>query len=220
MDAIMLFDIILRGILIGFMASIPLGPIGVLCIQRTLSKNFKAGFVSGLGAATADMLLSGIAFFSLSVVMAFIASHMDVIKIVGGICVMVVGIRIFTTNPVVQIRRNRAGVSNLWSDYISVFGLTLANPVFILVFVALFAAFGFSRESLGLARGMSMIGGVFAGGAMWWFTLTFVVSLVRNKFRPRHMLWINRAAGIAIVILGLSTALLVFFNTPINGILR
>lgn len=216
----MLFGVILRGFLIGLTASIPLGPIGVLCIQRTLSKNFKAGFVSGLGAASADSLYATIAFFSLSIVTSFIQENINVIKVVGGICIMVVGLKIFTTNPVVQIRRNRAGISTLWNDFISVFAITLANPAYILIFVALFAAVGFSRASLGLTGGLAMIGGVMIGTSSWWFVLTFVVNLIRKKFRPRHMLWINRIAGIAIITLGLLTSLLVFFNTPLDGILH
>lgn len=216
----MLFTIFLRGILIGLLASIPLGPIGVLCIQRTLSKKHKSGFISGLGAASADTIYSAIAFFSLSVVMSFIENNMTLIKVIGGLCVVIVGVNIFLTNPAVQIRRNRAGKSSLWQDYISVFFITFANPAFILIFVALFAAFGLNTDSVSMANGVLMIVGVFVGGSLWWFTLTFIVNLLRKKFRPRHLLWINRISGALIVLLGAITVLLMFVNTPVNEILK
>lgn len=215
----MLISLIIRGLIIGLVASIPLGPVGVLCVQRTLSKNHKSGFVSGLGAAFADMLFATIAFFSLAVVLSFIEENMTLIKVIGGMCIMVVGVNIFMSNPVVQIRRNRAGKSNLWQDFISVFFITLANPAFILIFIALFATFGFSEDTLGVAKGLLMIVGVFGGAVTWWFSLTFVVNLFRKKFRPRHLLWINRISGAVIVVLGAATVLLMFVNTPLHGVL-
>lgn len=215
----MVISLFMRGLMIGILASIPLGPVGVLCIQRTLSRNHRSGFISGLGAATADSIFACIAFFSLSVVVSFIQDNMTIMKVIGGLCIMVVGVTIFMSNPVVQIRRNRAGKTNLWQDYISVFFVTLANPAFILIFIALFATFGLSENALGLGRGLLMIVGVLAGAAAWWFSLTFAVSLLRKKFRPRHLLWINRISGSLIVVLGAATVLLMFVNTPLNGVL-
>ena len=215
----MWLEIFIRGLIVGFAASIPLGPIGVLCIQRTLSKNQKAGFISGLGAASADTIFASIAFFSLSMVMSFIEDHMSIIKVLGGICILGVGTKIFITNPIVQIRRNRAGVSNIWQDYITVFFFTLANPAFILIFVALFTAFGVNVESSHFWHGLVMVVGVFFGSATWWFSITFGVNLIRNKFKPRHLLWINRVTGAIIMALGMITILLIFVNTPIDGIL-
>ena len=216
----MLASLFFRGIMIGLLASIPLGPIGVLCIQRTLSKNHKSGFVSGLGAATADTIYATIAFFSLTVVMGFIEENMTLVKVIGGLCVVIVGVKIFLSNPVVQIRRNRAGKTNLWQDYLSVFLLTLTNPAFILIFIALFASFGLSHDTIDELNGGFMIAGVFSGGALWWFVLTFLVSLFRKKFRPRHLLWMNRIAGAAIVMLGAAAVLSMFVNIPVDGLLH
>ncbi len=216
----MWFEIFFRGILIGLAASIPLGPIGILCIQRTLSKNQKSGFISGLGAATTDTLFAMIAFFSLSVVMSFIESNMTWIKIVGGICIIAVGANIFFSNPVVQIRRNRAGKSNPWQDYVSVILFTITNPAYILVFVALFAAFGISNDSLGEVSGMSMIVGIFAGCSLWWFALTTTVNLLRKKFRPRHLLWMNRISGALIMLLGGVAILSTILNFHLNEFLH
>lgn len=208
-----------NGIIIGLMASFPLGPIGIMCVQRTLSRNHKAGFVSGLGATAADALFAAAALFSLTFVMSFIENHMGIMKFVGGVCVMVVGMNIFFTNPVVQIRRNRAGKSSLWQDFLSVFLITFTNPAFILIFVALFAAFGISYSDFDLLHGILMIVGVIIGSASWWFTLTFFVNLVRKRFRPRHLLWINRIAGAVIFSLGVATLVLMFINTPLDGVI-
>lgn len=216
----MLATLFFRGILIGLIASIPTGPIGVLCIQRTLSKNQKSGFISGLGAATADTIFATIAFFSLTFVMQFIEDNLTLVKVVGGLCVMAVGVKIFLSNPVVQIRRNRAGKSNLWQDYISVFLVTLANLAFILIYITLFAAVGITQDTVGQLNGWLMIAGVFAGGALWWFVLTFLVSLFRKRFRPRHLLWINRIAGAVIIVLGAAVVLTMFINIPVDGLLH
>ena len=215
MGAALLF----KGILVGLLASIPLGPIGVMCIQRTLSRNHRSGFVSGLGAACADTIFATLALFSLTLVLTFIENNIMLIKALGGICVIIVGVKIFLSNPVVQIRKNRAGKTNLWQDFISMFLITLTNPAFILIFVALFAAFGISREGLGNEGGALMIAGVLSGASLWWFSLTFVVGLLRRRFRPRHLLWINRISGAVIVLLGAAAILLMFVNTPVDGIL-
>lgn len=216
----MWFELFLRGIIIGLTASIPLGPVGVLCIQRTISKNQRSGFISGMGAASTDIVYATIAFFSLTFVLSFIENHMALMKIISGVCIAVVGLDIFFSNPVVQIRRNRAGKSNLWQDFLSVFLVTLANPAFILVFVALFAAFGINSQTIGRLNGAAMIVGVYAGGVMWWFMLTALVNLFRRRFRPRHLLWINRCSGAVIALLGLAAILSAIVNIHISGLLE
>lgn len=214
----MWLELFFRGIIIGIVATIPsLGPVGVLCIQRTLSKNQKSGFFSGLGAATADTLFASVAFFSLTLVTTFIENNDMWIKAVGGVCIIVLGTTIFFKNPVVQIRRNRAGKSSLWQDFISVFLITLANPTYILVFVALFATFGLSND-MGELNGVAMLVGVYAGCTAWWFLLTFVVNLLRKKFRPRHLMWMNRIAGGLIIVLGVVALLSIVVNFHLNDL--
>lgn len=213
------FLFLLKGILIGFVASIPLGPVGVICVQRTLCKSHKAGFISGLGAATADTVFATIAAFFLSIVMAFIERYVNVLKVIGGICVIIVGVNIFLKNPAVQLRRNRANKGNLWSDYLSVFFITLTNPAFILMFIALFASFGISiQEGSPAFIGTGLIVGVFVGASLWWLTLTSVVSLLRRKFRPRHMLYLNRISGALIVLLGVIAILSLIANIPVSRV--
>lgn len=208
-------EILLRGLIVGLIASITLGPVGVMCIQRTLSKDRQSGFVSGMGAAAADTIFAILAYFFIAVISSVIENHLQILKILGGICVVIVGVNIFLKNPVVQIRRNRAGKSNIWQDFASTFVLTLTNPGFILWLLVIFSAFNVSAgegelTTSKLGAGALMIGGFFAGATAWWFLLTFVISLLRNKFRPRHLLWINRIAGILITGLGVGAIISAF----------
>ena len=214
----MWFDVYTQGILIGLVASIPLGPIGLLCIQRTLSKSHRSGFVSGLGAATADSMFATVALFSLTVVMSFIENNMAIIKALGGISVVIVGVTIFLKNPVVQIRRNRAGKTSLWQDFASIFGLTIANFIMVIPYIlAFFAVFKISSGDVtgsgfsGFVRSVFVIAGFLGGATAWWTLLACVISLFRRRFRPRHMLTINHVAGLIIGILGIYTILSTFY---------
>ena len=210
-------EILLRGVVVGLLASITLGPVGVMCVQRTLSKSRASGFVSGLGAATADTLSAALAYFFIAVISSVIEDNMQALKFVGGICVAAVGVHYFLKNPVVQIRRNRAGKTNLAQDYASTFALTLTNPAFVLWLLVIFSAFGVNPYADNgeitvskVGMGAQMILGFFAGAAAWWFVLTFVVSLFRRRFRPRHLLWINRIAGVLITTLGVMVIISAF----------
>lgn len=211
----MSIEILLRGLIVGLIASISLGPVGVMCIQRTLSKNRQSGFVSGMGAAAADTIFAILAYFFITIISSIIDNHLQILKILGGICVVIVGVNIFLKNPIVQIRRNRAGKSNLWQDFVSVFGLTLTNPAFIIWLLVIFSAFNVSTAEGEITfskvrTGFTMITGFFCGATLWWLLLTSVISLFRKKFRPRHLLWINRIAGVMITVLGASAIISAF----------
>ncbi len=194
---------LVKGIAIGFSASIPLGPIGVLCIQRTINKKFLSGFFSGLGAATADTIFAIVAMFFLSLVLAFIDQHLQILTVAGGVVVAVIGYTIFSKKITPgSLRKNRAGNNQYFKDYFSTLLLTLTNPAFIFVFIAMFTTFGVNSNELDLANGIITIIGVTCGAAIWWFTLTSIVSLFKKRFRPRHLVAINKIAGIIIMVLG------------------
>lgn len=166
-----------------------------------------------MGAAAADTTMATLALFSLGFITSFIENNLMVIKAIGGIAVICVGATILMQNPVIQIRNNRSGRgSSLWSDFLSIFVVTIANPAYILVFVALFATFGVTNEGRFLGS-MLMIVGVAIGAGIWWASLTAAINAIRNRFRPRHLLYINRVAGSVIVALGLASILSMFINT-------
>ena len=210
-------ELLLRGVTVGLASSITVGPVAVLCIQRTLSKSRKSGFLSGMGVACADTLMAIIAFFFYSMLQAQIEEYSAILQVIGGIFVVIVGVYIFFQNPVPQIRRNRAGKSNLWQDYSSMFVFTLANFVVVIPYLlAFFAMFNVGLQADGdvasLVRSGMTILGFFAGAVAWWVGLTFTIDYFRRRFRPRHMLTINHVAGIIIGLLGVYTIISTFFD--------
>ena len=214
-----IIEILFRGICVGIAASITVGPVAVLCIQRTLSKSRKSGIVSGIGVACADTFMAMAAFFFYSILQTQIEQYNTMLRVVGGIFVVIVGVYTFSQNPVPQIRRNRAGKTSLWQDFASIFGLTIANFIMVVPYIlAFFAVFKISSGDLtgegfcGFVRAVFVIVGFFGGAAMWWTLLAFVLDLFRRRFRPRHMLTINHVAGIVIGVLGIYTILSTFFD--------
>ncbi|MDR2928406.1 MAG: LysE family translocator [Cytophagaceae bacterium] len=182
------------------MVSVPLGPIGVLCIQRTLQRGRLSGFISGLGAATSDTLYAIIAGFSLSYIIAFIEAQAFWLQIIGGLILIVLGIHIFRSNPAVQLRKQRRGQSSLLQDFISMFFLTISNPLTVFLLIAFFAGFGVVNPDNGIFGQLLLLFGVFVGGSLWWLTLTSIVGFFRSAVNLRRLFWINKIAGLAIII--------------------
>lgn len=212
-------DVMFRGICVGVAASITVGPVAVLCIQRTLSKSRRSGIVSGLGVACADTFMAMAALFFYSMLQTQIEQYNTLLRVIGGIFVVIVGVYIFAQNPVPQIRRNRAGKTSLWQDFASIFGLTIANFIMVIPYIlAFFAVFKISGGDIshegvgGFIRAAFTIAGFFGGAAAWWTMLAFVINLFRRRFRPRHMLTINHVAGLIIGILGIYTILSTFLD--------
>ncbi len=222
---ISIIEILLRGFAVGLAASITVGPVAVLCIQRTLSKTTRAGIISGLGVACADTLMAIIAYFFFAMMQAQIEKYSSILSIIGGVFVVIVGVYIFFQNPVPQIRRNRAGNTTLWKDFASMFGFTIANFVVVIPYIlAFFAMFGVgtaseSQDMASLITSMLIILGFLCGACTWWIGLTSVISLFRRRFRPRHLLTINHIAGIIVGLLGIYTILSTFTQTT-NGVLH
>ena len=216
-------DIILRGFAVGLASSVTVGPVAVLCIQRTLSKSRRAGFFSGLGVACADTLLAIIAFFFYALLEAQIERYKHIITILGGIFILIVGVVIFFKNPAPQIRRNRTGTTSSWRDFASMFGFTLANFISVIPYIlAFFAMLGVSSHSGGrdfasIFGSALILGGFLAGAVVWWFLLTLIISLFRRRFRPHHMQMLNRIAGLIIGLLGVVTILSTVISTIPNG---
>ncbi len=195
-------ELFIKGLLIGLFASIPLGPIGVICIQRTLNKGKISGFVSGLGAASADTFFAAIAGFSLTIIIAFIEEKREIFQLVGGVVVALLGVKIFYTNPVAQLRRHKRKKKGLLEDFLSVFLVTVTNPLAIFLFIALFASFGVVSEETNWEHSLIVLSGVATGATLWWYILTTLVNYYRAQFRLKQLWWINKTSGAVIFILG------------------
>ncbi len=194
---------LLKGILVGLGASIPLGPVGVLCVQRTLSKGRLSGFISGMGAAIADTIFSTFAILGLAFILVLFEANRNIFLIIGGLIVIAVGLKIYFTNPIKQFRQNRRGRQRLFEDFISVFMLTISNPGAIFLILGLFALVGLdiNKES-GYWNIITALGGVIIGASLWWFTLSSIISRYRRRFRIKQIWTINRVAGAIIALLG------------------
>ena len=190
----------LRGLLIGFSIAAPVGPIGVLCIRRTLSDGRAAGFVSGLGAATVDAFYGAIAAFGLTFVSGFLVREQSWLRLAGGLFLIYLGIRAFRSEPA-PLRENGGASRSLGSAYATTLALTLTNPMTILSFAALFAGLGVvtARD---YATAGALVAGVFAGSALWWLILSGAAGLVRTRLRPEALRWVNRTAGVVITAFG------------------
>jgi len=195
----------LRGLAIGFAIAAPVGPIGVLCIQRTLTLGRTAGLVTGLGAAAADGVYGAVAGLGLTAVSALLVAQRGWIAPAGGVFLCVLGIRTFLASTGAGAPApSRAG--HLSGAFGSTFLLTLANPATILSFVAVFAGLGIADTGGRYLPATALITGVFIGSAAWWLVLTGGVGLMRARLAGGGARWINRAAGL--VLLGFGSAAL------------
>ena len=193
MDAIF----VLRGLLLGFSIAAPVGPIGVLCIRRTLSAGRGMGLVSGLGAATADATYGAIAAFGLTVVSGFLLSQQLWLRLLGGAFLCYLGVRTFLAAPAPEAAP--VGGGGLAGAYVSTFFLTITNPLTILSFAAIFAGLGLGGSGAEAGAALGLVLGVFLGSALWWLLLSGVVSLLRARFDLRAMRWVNRSSGLLIL---------------------
>jgi threonine/homoserine/homoserine lactone efflux protein len=184
---------LLKGLLIGFSIAAPVGPIGVLCIRRTLANGRISGFVSGLGAATADGLYGTIAAFGLTLISDVLVGQQMWFRIIGGSFLLYLGIKTFLSKPSEKSASDKKG--NLFVDYISTFFLTIMNPITILSFVAVFAGLGLSDSSGNYISAILMVSGVILGSIGWWLILSNVINLFRAKFNPASLKIVNWISG-------------------------
>lgn len=187
---------LLKGLLIGFTVAAPVGPIGILCINRTLSKGRLTGFVSGLGAASADAIYGCIAAFGLTFITSFLISQKLWLQLIGGLFLCYLGIQTYRSRPAGHAASARGG--GLLKSYTSVFFLTVTNPMTILFFIGIFSGIGLGKSSFDMGTALLMVTGVFLGSAAWWLSLSFGVSLFRKKFSDDSLAWINRLSGIIV----------------------
>jgi threonine/homoserine/homoserine lactone efflux protein len=186
-----------RGIIIGLSVAAPVGPMGVLCIRRTLVRGSLAGFVSGLGVATADACFAAVAAFGLNSISNLLVENQSWIRLVGGLFLCYLGIktlksRAWTGGPNETTSEN----SSIWVAYSSTFGLTLTNPTTIISFAAIFAGFGVGEPGLGAA---GLVAGVFLGSALWWLIVAIGMGKLRLRFGPSQLTWVNRLSGAVIL---------------------
>ena len=204
-----MLELFYTGIIIGILVSSPMGPIGMLCLQRTLSKGQMSGFVSGLGAAVSDLIYAAVTGLFMGLVVNFVEAHQRPLQIFGSIVLAIFGYYIFQSNPVKNLQRNQESRQTLVQDFVTAFLLTFSNVLIVFLFIGLFARFGFVLPEHSLQMSVSGLVGVFLGAVIWWLFITFIVSLLRRWFNIRSIKVLNKIVGIVIILL----AVIGFFSS-------
>jgi threonine/homoserine/homoserine lactone efflux protein len=198
---------VLKGIVLGFSIAAPVGPIGVLCIRRSLAYGMLNGFVTGLGTATADAMYGCIAGFGITIVSAYLVDNQYFLRLVGGLFLLYLGYTTFKSRPAeVAAKANGKG---LLGAYASAFILTLTNPMTIISFAAVFAGLGVGETGGDYMSAGFLVLGVFLGSMLWWLTLIGMVNVLRYKFGQKRLYWINKFSGIIIAGFGVVSLMLI-----------
>lgn len=192
---------LLKGILLGLSIAAPVGPIGILCIRRTIALGRLHGFLSGLGAATADAFYGLIAGFGLTLVTGFLLDQRVLLQAVGGLFLIYLGVQTFRSRPASEAAK--ASGDTLFKSYASTLMLTITNPMTIMSFLGAFAGLGMGGTQTGMAAAIALVIGVFAGSALWWLALSFVIGMFRDRIHVSVYRWINRISGVILTIFGL-----------------
>jgi len=195
-----------KGVLMGFSIAAPVGPIGVLCIRRTLARGRLTGLLSGLGAATADAIYGSLAAFGLRLVTGALTSLGHWPHLVGGLFLIYLGVTTFISKPVDPSAQASDSPGRLplghWRAYLSALALTLTNPMTIITFAGVYAGMGLTQHADSHWVAALLVLGVFTGSALWWLTLSTGVGLLRRWVNGAILRWVNRVSGVALVVFG------------------
>ena len=208
-----ILDFIFKGIIIGVIASAPMGPVGILCIQRTLNKGRWYGFVTGIGASLSDIVYALFTGLGMSFVMDFVnnAQNKFYLQIFGGILLLVFGIYCFKSNPMKNMHKSSNKQGTLLPNGTTAFLVTLSNPLIVFLFMATFAQFAFVVPDMPIEMGVGYLSIVF-GALLWWFGLTWLIDKIRGKFDTNGILIINKVIGSVVIIFSLIALVGTVFN--------
>jgi threonine/homoserine/homoserine lactone efflux protein len=204
------FSFVLKGMIIGFSIAAPVGPIGVLCIRRTLAEGRAYGLVSGLGAATADGFYGTIAALGLTLVSSFLIDQANWLRLIGGAYLCYLGLKTIRSRP--AERAAEAKGRGLLGAYTSTLFLTLTNPLTIFAFAAIFAGVGAEAAAGNTLGALNVVLGVFLGSAAWWLILVTLTSLFRSRLTTGGLVWVNRVSGL--IVLGFGVVMLYGLAAP------
>ena len=190
----------LRGLLIGLIFGVPAGAIGALTIQRTLEKGFFAGLVTGVGSSAADLIYSCVGVFGITIISEFLSAYQAVIRVIGGILILLLGIIILRKKELPRARQDNKGTAALY--FFSSFTAAILNPATILSFMVAFTAFGI-RGDLNTYQGIALILGILAGTLCWWTALSGTVAHFRKRVTDHICKWLNRILGCLLAVFGI-----------------
>ena len=191
---------LLKGIIVGLAVSIPVGPIGIICIRKTIQEGRLAGFISGIGAALADTCYGVIAALGVSAISSFLITQAFWLKLLGGSFLLILGIKLFFTK--VGEGSTTKVKKGYFNNFLTTFLLTITNPTTVIAFLAIFAAIGLGDSYSTLNSSTYLVMGVFFGSASWWLILSSTVNLFQSKFTPKRMVRLNKFSGVLIFSFG------------------
>ncbi len=194
-EQVTILDLLVKGLIIGVVVSAPLGPVGVLCIQRTLNKGRWYGFVTGLGACLSDIIYALITGYGMSFMDEFLMKNQILLQIIGSIMLFIFGIYTFRSNPVQSIRPTSSTPGTYLHNFVTAFFVTLSNPLIIFLFIGLFARFSFVMPDSPLEFQLIGYLAIIMGAWLWWFGITYFVNKVRTRFNVRGIWILNRIIG-------------------------
>jgi len=194
-------SLLLKGLGIGLSSAAPVGPIGVLCIRRTLVQGRLYGFISGLGAASADAIYGAIAGFGLTFISNFLVEQQTWLRLIGGLFLFVLGLKTLLEKPTDQAFSDQR--NKLIDAYSSTFFLTITNPITIISFAAIFAGLGLASDGRSYFSAGILVLGVFTGSLLWWLLLSGGAGIFREKFTLNGLQWTNRISGVVIIGFGI-----------------
>lgn len=192
---------LIKGIILGLAIAAPIGPIGVLCIRRTIANGRISGIVSGLGTATADAAYGCIAAFGITYIAEFLINIYEYLQIIGGMFLIYLGYEIFVSAPAKKAFKINS--ANRIKDYTSALILTLTNPMTIMSFTAIFIGLGLGNTTGRYMSAGFLVTGVFLGSMLWWVILSGLVDKLRSRFDQKKLKWINKVSGIIICVFGI-----------------
>lgn len=199
-----------RGIAIGVIISAPMGPVGILCVQRTLEKGRRSGFFTGVGAAVSDLLYCLLTGFGLSFIEDFLKANQNVIQIVGSVVLVVFGVYLFKSNPARTLKKPETERPSAGKNVLSGFLFTFSNPLIIFLIIGLFARFNFLLPEISLPHYIMGFVAIFAGAILWWWLVSFFIDKVRSHFNLRSMWLVNKITGgiiMVFAVVGIVTAI-------------
>jgi len=176
-----------------------MGPIGMLIIQRTLSKGRWPAFFTGVGAGLSDLVYCLLTGFCLSFITEFIDAHELALQIIGGIVLAAFGLYLFSKNPTRALQPNKNGTNNYWGDVVSGFLLTFSNPLILFFIIGLYARFNFIQPEYEIHHFILAFTLIFTGALLWWYFITLLVNRLRKRFNVRSLWLINRIIGLVLI---------------------
>ena len=207
-----MLGLVSKGFLIGVLVSAPMGPIGMLCIQRTLSKGRWHGFITGLGAALSDIIYAALTCLCMGMVVSFDEANQRPLQLLGSIVLALFGVYLFRSNPVRNLRKRKEKKLSFTQDFITAFLFTFSNMLIVLLYIGLFARFGFVLPEHSVWMILAGIGGIGIGAIVWWFLITYFISKLRRWFNVRGIWLMNKIVGSVIMIVSIIGFLMVFLN--------